>query len=129
MNLFKTILVIMLSLSYGFIDAKRPPKQPKEPKIPLTSEQKQAIIAGAAQLMGGVLTIVENPHDKHNLGNSIATILHGIINIIVEKMGNRKIDFNDADAVQECIEKICEEISDEITKAIKTKKEDIISYL
>lgn len=111
MKLFKTIIILVLSLSYSFTDAKRPPKQPKEPKTPLTSEQKQAIIAGAAQLMGGVLTIVENPHDKHNIGNSIATILHGIINIIVEKVGNRKIDFNDTDAVQKCIDEVCEEIS------------------
>ena len=120
MNSFKNILVMLL-LTSVLIDAKKEPKAAKEPKTPLTCEQKQAIAAGVTQLMGGVLTIVQDPHNKHNIGNSIATILHGIINIIVEKVGKRKIDFNDNDAVQECIEQVCQEINDQIAEIIITR--------
>src|SRR4030095_7548686 len=120
MKSFKNILVILL-LTGVLINAKRPPKEPKDPKAPLTCEQKQAIAAGVTQLMGGVLTIVQDPHNKHTIGNSIATILHGIINIIVEKIGKRKIDFNDNDAVQECIEQVCQEINDQIAEIIITR--------
>lgn len=120
MNSFKNILVILLLTSF-LMDAKKEPKEAKEPKTPLTYEQKQAIAAGVTQLMGGVLTIVQDPHNKHNIGNSIATILHGIINIIVEKVGKRKIDFNDNDAVQECIEQVCQEINDQIAEIIITR--------
>jgi hypothetical protein len=115
MKLLKSIIVIM-ALTCISIDAKRPPKLPKEPKTPLSSEQKQAIVAGAAQVMSSVLTIVQNPHDKHNVGNSVASILHGFINILVEKIGKRKIDFNDIDAIEECIEQICQELSEHITR-------------
>ena len=48
MKSFKNIFAI-LTFTYIPVDAKRPPKLPKEPKTPLSSEQRQAIAAGAAQ--------------------------------------------------------------------------------
>lgn len=121
MNLFKSIIIVM-ALTCIAADAKRPPKPPKEPKTPLTSEQKQAIVAGAAQVMGGVLTIVQDPHDAHNIGNSVANMLHGLINIIVEKLSHRSIDLNDSCAFNECLTKICQELGEEITETIVTKR-------
>ena len=115
--------IIFIALAASSATAKRPPKPPKEPKIPLTSEQKQAIVAGAAQVMGGVLTIVQNPHDKHNVGSSVANMLHGLINILVEKIGNRAIDFNDTDAMQACINELCQELGKELAEIIRAKKQ------
>jgi hypothetical protein len=115
-------LIAIIVLTCIPIDAKRPPKPPKEPKTPLTAEQKQAIVAGAAQVMGGVLTIVQDPHNKHNVGGSVATMLQGIINIIIQKIGNRKINLNDTDAIEEYIDQICQELDEEISEIMRTKK-------
>jgi hypothetical protein len=122
-NSMKHLLpIILIALSTSSATAKRPPKPPKEPKTPLTSEQKQAIVAGAAQVMGGVMTIVQDPHNKHNVGSSVANMLHGLINILVEKIGNRTIDLNDNDAVEECINELCKEVGEEFAEIMRAKK-------
>ena len=123
MKPFKSIIVIMTLICMP-IDAKRPPKPPKEPKTPLTAEQKQAIINSAAEVVGGILTIAQNPHNAHNVGNSIANILRGLINIIVERLSHKKINLDDTHAIEECFTELYKEISGEITEIMRTKKID-----
>ena len=120
MKSFKSIIVIMILICMP-IDAKRPPKPPKEPKQPLTAEQKQAIINGAAEVVGGILTIAQNPHNAHNVGNSIATILRGLINIIVEKLSHKKINLDDIHAIEAYRNELYQEIGQHITKMIRSK--------
>ena len=115
----KNIFMILLFIN-ATLEAKRPPKPPKEPKKPLSAEQKQAIAAGAAQLMSGVLTIVQDPHNKHNVGNSIGAIIQGIINILVERIGNRGIN-NDDKYTMQYIEEIYQEFGNQINEIIITK--------
>ena len=114
-RLFFISLLIVIPL-FG----KRPKKEkpPKQPRPALTQEQKQAIVANVAQVMGGVCTIVQDPHNPHNIGNSVGTMISGLINIIVEKFARRAIDINNPDTMQKYIEELKEDISKEITDMI-----------
>lgn len=117
----KTLLIITLITVPTF--AKRPKKEkpPKEPRPALTHEQKQAIVSNVAQVMGGVCTIVQDPHNHHNIGLSVANMIHGLMSIIVEKFAQRNIDIC-GDISPEEIAELTENISKEITKIIITKK-------
>jgi hypothetical protein len=53
---------------------KRPSKEEKEAKA-------QAALCNVATIVSGVANIVQNPHDKINVGQSVGSILSGIINI------------------------------------------------
>lgn len=120
---FKQMLIIALLLASP-IFGKRPKKEkpPKQPKPALSQEQKQVIVSNVAQVMGGVCTIAQDPHNPHNIGNSVASMIHGLINIIVEKFAHRKIDLHDAQAVEKCLNEISHDISYEITEIIIKKK-------
>lgn len=117
----KILLILALITSPTF--AKRPKKEkpPKEPKPALTQEQKQAIVSNVAQVMGGVCTIVQDPHNHHNIGLSVANMIHGLMNIIVEKFAQRNIDIHNELETQEYLNELSKDISKEITKMIITK--------
>jgi hypothetical protein len=118
----KTFLTITILITTPLL-SKRPKKEkpPKEPKPALTHEQKQAIVSNVAQVMGGVCTIVQDPHNHHNIGLSVANMIHGLMNIIVEKFAHRNIDLNDEVAVQEYLDELRKDMSKEITEIIITK--------
>ncbi len=120
-SFLKTFLILTLITSPIF--AKRPKKEkpPKEPRPALTHEQKQAIVSNVAQVMGGVCTIVQDPHNHHNIGLSVANMIHGLMSIIVEKFAHRNIDLNDEAALQECLNELHEDITKEITEIIITR--------
>jgi hypothetical protein len=64
-----------LSASPNLNDYKRPSKnEEKEAKT-------QAALCNVATIVTGVANIVQNPHDKVNVGQSVGSILAGIINI------------------------------------------------
>lgn len=118
----KTFFITTLLITTPIV-AKRPKKEkpPKEPKPALTQEQKQAIVSNVAQVMGGVCTIVQDPHNHHNVGLSVANMIHGLMNIIVEKFAQRKIDLRDELAIEECIRELSKNITEEITEIIITR--------
>lgn len=118
----KRILLITLVITTP-VFGKRPKKEkpPKEPKPALTQEQKQVIVANVAQVMGGICTIVQDPHNPHNIGNSIGSMIHALINIIVEKLAHRSININDTQTIEQCINELREDINKEITEIITTK--------
>lgn len=101
--------------------AKRPPREKpaKEPRPALTQEQKQIIAANIAQVMGGVCTIVQDPHNPHNIGNSVATMVHGLINIIVEKFARKNTPL--AWPTTKSLNTFCDDLSKEITEIIITQ--------
>lgn len=119
----KQTLLIALLITTPIV-AKKPKKEkpPKEPRPALTQEQKQIIVANVAQVMGGICTIAQDPHNSHNIGNSIGAIIQALINIIVEKCARRNIDINDTYAIKKCITKIHKDITKEITEIITSKK-------
>ena len=119
---YKRILLIALLITAPLFGKKpRKEKPPKEPKPALTQEQKQVIVANVAQVMGGICTIVQDPHNPHNIGNSIGSMIHALINIIVEKLAHRTININDTQSIEQCINGLREDISKEITEIIITK--------
>ncbi|HLW72640.1 MAG TPA: hypothetical protein VKR54_01185 [Candidatus Babeliales bacterium] len=120
---FKQMLIIALLITSPIL-GKRPKKEkpPKQPRPALSQEQKQAIVSNVAQVMGGVCTIAQDPHNPHNIGNSVASMIHGLINIIVEKFAHRNININDAQAMEKYLNELCHDISAEITEIIITKK-------
>jgi hypothetical protein len=119
LKIFLTITLLMTIPTLS----KRPKKEkpPKEPKPALTHEQKQAIVSNVAQVMGGVCTIVQDPHNHHNVGLSVANMIHGLMSIIVEKLAHRNIDLHDELAIQEYLDTLREDMSEEITQIIITK--------
>ncbi|HEX4068786.1 MAG TPA: hypothetical protein VHX42_01685 [Candidatus Babeliales bacterium] len=120
-SFLKTFLITILITTP--LIAKRPKKEkpPKEPRPALSQEQKQAIVSNVAQVMGGVCTIVQDPHNHHNIGLSIANMIHGLMSIIVEKFAHRAIDFDGEQEMQECINELSQNISKEVTDIIITR--------
>ena len=106
------------------ISAKRPKKEksPKEPRPSLTQDQKQAIVSNVAQVMGGVCTIVQDPHNHHNVGLSVANMIHGLVSIIVEKFAQRKIALRHEIITQNELDELSKNITEEITEIIIKKK-------
>src|SRR6266404_726967 len=113
----KTLLILTLITTPML--AKRPKKErpPKEPRPALTQEQKQAIVSNVAQVMGGVCTIVQDPHNHHTVGLSVANMIHGLMNIIIEKFAQRTINIYE-DMSLEDIDQLRDDISKEITEII-----------
>lgn len=119
---YKRILLIMLLITTSVFSKKpRQEKPPKPPKPALTQEQKEVIVANVAQVMGGVCSIAQDPHNPHNIGNSIGSMIQALINIIIAKLAHRSIDINDPQAIQACIQELGADISKEITEFIITK--------
>ena len=83
---FRNLIFLSLFINFS-IDARKKPREPKAPKekIPMTQEQKQAIVSGVTQ------------------------VLHSIINIVAQKIVNRTIDIHDEQAIKECIEELYQE--------------------
>ena len=118
----KTLLIIIL-ITTAPIMGKRPKKEkpPKQPKPALTQEQKQVIVANVAQVVGGLCTIAQDPRNPHNVGNSVGSMVQGLINIIVEKFAHRKINNNDMQMIQEYLDELNKDISKKISMIIITK--------
>lgn len=135
----KSISLLLLgcsiaSTSLSFCaENKRPKHKPKQSSHQKTNEQEEqeegeekehhynpnpVIIAGVGQIMNGALSIAQNPHNRPNIGHSIASMIYGIMSIIVEKIAHKKIDINDPEALQECLDEICSDMSEEITEII-----------
>ncbi len=121
-KLLKQLLIITTLLTIPTL-AKRPKKEkpPKEPRPALTHEQKQVIAANVAQVVGGICTIAQDPRNPHNIGNSVATMVQGLINIIVEKFARKKINIYDAQTIEESLALLSDDLSKEITEIIITK--------
>lgn len=122
-RLYKTLLIITLITPNSLLTRKpKKEKPPKEPRPALTQEQKQVIVANVAQVVGGICNIAQDPHNAHNIGNSIGGMIQALINIIVEKFARRNIDMNDCQAIEQCINELQKDITKEVTEIIITKK-------
>jgi hypothetical protein len=118
-------------------------KRPKKPKQkPHMSEQivyedeyheaseshvynpNPAIIAGVGKIMDGALSIAQNPHHRPNIGHSVANIIHGIISIIVEKLAHKRSSLTAQD-IEDVLEEICSQISEDITHVIITRLQQL----
>lgn len=139
----KYISLLILGCTIPFMtaysaDNKRPKHKPKpnsQQKISTQEEQNETepheyspnpvIIAGVGQIMNGALSIAQNPHSRPNLGHSIASIIHAIMSIIVAKVARKNVDINDKQALQECLNEIGADMSEEITEIIVKRLTDL----
>ncbi len=80
------------------------------------------IMAGVGAIMNGALQIAQDPHNRPNLGHSIASMVHGIMTIVVEKIAKRDMDINNAHAMEECLRELSVDLEEEITEIISTKQ-------
>lgn len=111
--------------------AKRPKHKPKDNTSQNVENQEEKethhyqpnpiVIAGVGQIMNGALSIAQDPHNRPNIGHSIAHIIHGIMSIIVEKVAHKKIDVYNQQALQDCLDEVCSDMSKEITEIIITR--------
>jgi hypothetical protein len=118
----KQLLIITTLITLPIL-AKRPKKEkpPKEPRPALTHEQKQVIAANVAQVVGGICTIAQDPRNPHNIGNSVATMIQGLINMIVEKFARRTLNIDSVQTLEEFLMLLDDDLSKEITEIIITK--------
>ena len=112
-------------------DAKKPKKEkPQHNIIQITDSEENedeehavyrpnpVILNGVGQIMNGALSIAQDPHSRPNIGHSIAAMIHGIISIIIEKIAHKKMDPAHAKALEDCCDKLCSDISEEIAELI-----------
>jgi hypothetical protein len=124
-------LIVAASLIASPIFAKRPKQKPKQNNSQKTTESEEieshgyhpnpVILAGVGHIMNGALNIAQDPHSRPNVGHSVASMIYGIMSIVIEKVANKKIDMNDPEALEECLNELCDSISNEITEIIITK--------
>lgn len=87
------------------------------------SHSNPIILEGVNQIMNGALSIAQNPHNRPNIGLSIANMIHGIIKIIIEKIAHKKqLKIIGKKSFEEYNE-LCEEITEEITTIIMQQQE------
>jgi hypothetical protein len=149
-SMFLILLVFGLSFSPVSCLGKKPKHKPNKPTWQKISKQDQeypeeleteldiqdiqqdqhvityhpnpVILAGVGQIMNGALSIAQDPHNRPNLGHSIANMIHGILSIIIEKIAHkRNIDITDQQALMECCNEMYSDISKEITEIIIAK--------
>lgn len=125
------LLLSVITFATTPIVAKRPKQKPKPCAAQKNSEQEEIekhcyqpnpiILNGVGQIMNGALSIAQDPHNRPNIGHSVASMIHGIMSIIVEKVAHKRIDSNDLQALKECCDEVCSDISREITEIIIAK--------
>jgi|GEM_PF-2125610 len=117
-----TLLVIAtITTASTFCKRPRKEKPPKQPRPALSQEQKEIIGSNIAQVMGGLCTIAQDPHNHYTLGTSIASMIHALINIIVEKFAHRTKKISCKQDLELYLNELYLEISKEITEIIITK--------
>lgn len=89
-----------------------------EPRI---YQPNPVILNSVGQLMNGALSIAQDPHNRPNIGHSVAAMIHAIICIIVEKLAHKKMDPNHLKAFENCCDEICSDMNKEIAEIIVTK--------
>lgn len=115
------LIIVMLPATSTFAKRPRKEKPPKQPRPALSQEQRDVIVSNVGQVMGGLCAIAQDPHNHHNIGISIASMIHALITIIVEKFAHRTINFNDAEAIEQCLNELGIDISKDITEIIITR--------
>jgi hypothetical protein len=125
------LLVSVITFATTPILAKRPKHKPKPCAAQKITEQEDdekhvyqpnpIVLNGVGQIMNGALSIAQDPHNRPNIGHSVASMIHGIMSIIVEKFAHKKIDIEDLQALQDCCDEVCSDISREITEIIIAK--------
>ena len=128
-----TTFVLLAGLATIPCSAKRPKKEkPQQNNVEKIVEEVQqddhtlsggyrpnpVILAGVGQIMNGALNIAQDPHSRPNIGHSIASMIHGIMSIVIEKVANKKIDVTDHQALEDCFGELSSDISKEITEII-----------
>lgn len=134
MKFMSSILLISAIFTTTPILAKKPKHKPKpccttqanseqeEEEFEKHSYQPNPIILnGVGQIMNGALSIAQDPHNRPNIGHSVASMIHGIMSIIVEKVAHKRINSDDLQALKECCDEVCSDISREITEIIIAK--------
>ena len=106
----KRISLIVLTCNILLITipcfARKKPKKEKPPKYTISQQNDMPqeyeelhgyrpnpiVLQGVGQIMNGALSIAQDPHNRPNIGHSVAGMLYGIMTIMVEKMAHKKCD-------------------------------------
>lgn len=79
------------------------------------------VLTGVSHIMNGALNIAQDPHSRPNVGHSIASIVHGIATIIIEKLARRKIALKNWHILEQCYNEACRDICNQITHIMKNE--------
>lgn len=123
-----TVLVCATVLITATSFAKRPKHKPKQSTSQETEEQKEShpyqpnpvVLAGVGQIMNGALAIAQDPHNRPNIGHSVASMIHGIITIIIEKLARKNMSVVDWQVLEECYNEVCSDVNREIANLMET---------
>lgn len=77
--------------------------------------RKERIIAHVAKIISGILNIARDPHNAQSVGDSVGTMVQGIISITVDAIKDKK----EKQLVRAHLEKTCIEITEELEMLFK----------
>lgn len=110
---------------------KKPKNKPKPQVSPDDLEEQDndkhgyrpnpVVLTGVSHIMNGALNIAQDPHSRPNVGHSIASIVHGIVTIIIEKLARRKIALKDWHILEQCYNEACRDIGNQIAYMMKNE--------
>lgn len=82
------------------------------------NSRKERIMAHVAKIVSGIFNIARDPHNAHNVGDSVGNMVQGIINITVDAIKDRK----EKKLVRTHLEKACDEVTQEINLLLERCK-------
>ena len=131
-----TILILTLLISPVFTLAENEDSQKfavdatqevQELQKPLDKDEQekqavQAILSNFACVAGNFFNIVAAPNDPQNVGNSIAGMINGMINIAVEAFKNAQLSLDaDEETIRTFVEDLTKKLETKLAKVIVTK--------
>ena len=82
----------------------------------------QAILTNFAGVAGSFFNIVAAPNDPQNVGNSIANMIHGMINIEVEAFKHAQLSLDaDEETIREFVKELTKKLEKNLAKVVVTK--------
>ena len=79
--------------------------------------RRERILGQVAKIVSGILNIARDPHNAHNVGDSVGNMVHGIINVTIDVVQSRK-DNQDKKAMNEQLDEITREINNQVNAAV-----------
>lgn len=101
--------------------ASQPAQKPEKQDGGL-DETTQVVLANFANMLGNFFNILQAPNNPQNVGNNIAGMLNGMVNIAVEAMkgGQLSID-DDQETIKRYVKQLSNNLKKRLSKMVVTK--------
>jgi hypothetical protein len=123
----QSAIALLMHYFYSYIGSDTTEATPSEKEIRAQlmhrngeqqlDSRKEKILAQVAKIISGVFNIARDPHNAHNVGDSVGNMVHGIINITVDAIKNRE----NKKMTRAQLDQLCKEITEEVTLILENK--------